>query len=430
MSKIVSNRGLQEDFVSHLEIAKIDLLYVAIILVTGLIGSVIAKKLRVPDIVVFLLAGIALGPGIGGLLNVPQDSTMNQLLLTIGACYLLFEGGSSLRFVILKEIWITLAVISTLGVIVSGVVVATFGVWIGIPLMTAILLGAVTASTDPATLVPIFKQVPIRDRVAQAVMSESALNDAMGAIATFAVVSVVIGSADGAGVRLDWGQSLGDFGWQVAGGLGIGAIVGLVASFFVAHHTFGVFRGSEPFVLVLAIILGYLAADTVHASGFMAVFMFGVMIGNRESFHLGSHEDDQEHMEHYVGTTALLMRTFIFILLGSQVNFSLMAQYWWQGLVLLVVFLFVARPLSVFVCAAPDRRAKWSLKELLFMSWTRETGVIPAALIGILSGMKVPGMDVVGSITFIFILGTILIQAPTTAWVAGKLGLLLEPRKE
>jgi cell volume regulation protein A len=94
------------------------------------------------------------------------------------------------------------------------------------------------------------------------------------------------------------------------------------------------------------------------------------------------------------------------------------------GLVLLVVFLFIARPAAVFLCAAPDRRAKWSIQELLFMSWTRETGVIPAALVGLLSGMGIPGMDVVGAITFIFILGTILIQAPTTAWAAGKLGLL------
>jgi len=93
-------------------------------------------------------------------------------------------------------------------------------------------------------------------------------------------------------------------------------------------------------------------------------------------------------------------------------------------LVLLVVFLFVARPATVFLCAGPDRRARWTVQELLFMSWTRETGVIPAALVGMLVGMKVPGMEAVGSITFVFILGTILIQAPTTAWVARKLGLL------
>jgi cell volume regulation protein A len=84
----------------------------------------------------------------------------------------------------------------------------------------------------------------------------------------------------------------------------------------------------------------------------------------------------------------------------------------------------VARPATVFLCAGPDHRAKWSLKELLFMCWTRETGVIPGALAGLLLGMKAPGAQMIASITFLAILMTILIQATTTKWLARKLGLL------
>lgn len=407
---------------SHLDIAKLDLFYIAVILVAGLLGSFVAKKIKVPDIVLFLLIGIGLGP-VAHVLGIAQDSTLNQALLTIGACYLLFEGGSSLQFSVLKEVWITLVVISTLGVLVTGAVTTGFAGLLGLPLATALLLGAVTASTDPATLVPIFKQVPIKDRVAQTVMSESAFNDAMGAIATFTVVGLV-GGAAGGGEAFNPGRALLDLGWEAGAGVAVGAAVGFAASFLIAHKTFGVFRGAEPFALVFSIIIAFLAADQLHASGFMAVFVFGVMIGNRGSFRLHSEEKHQEQLEHYVGSTALLMRIFIFILLGSQLSFELLARYWWQGLLLLGAFMFVARPAAVFLCAGPDRRAKWSLRELLFMSWTRETGVIPAALVGILAGQKVPGMEAVGSITFIFILGTILIQAPTTAWVAGRLGLL------
>jgi cell volume regulation protein A len=90
--------------------------------------------------------------------------------------------------------------------------------------------------------------------------------------------------------------------------------------------------------------------------------------------------------------------------------------------------MFIARPITVFVCAGPDRRAKWSLQELLFMCWTRETGVIPAALAGMLVGMKAPGSQAIASLTFIAILMTILIQATTTKWLAGKLGLLVEKK--
>ena len=125
-------------------------------------------------------------------------------------------------------------------------------------------------------------------------------------------------------------------------------------------------------------------------------------------------------------TTALIMRMFIFILLGTQVDFGLMNQYLLGGVAVVVVFMLVARPVTVFLCALPDRRAKWSFKEMLFMCWTRETGVIPGALAGMLVGMKAPGAQIIASVTFIAILMTILIQATTTKWLAKKLGLLVK----
>jgi cell volume regulation protein A len=410
---------------SSLEIAKHDLMFVGIIIFAGLLGGVLARKLKIPDIVLFLLIGIGLGPTVSGFLDVPANSIMNQMILTVGACYLLFEGGATLRFAILKQVWISLSIMATFGVVLTAAIVTAAGVWLGVPLPIAMVLGALVASTDPATLVPIFKQIPIKDRVSQTVMSESALNDAVGAIMTFAVVAYVMGTGEGFSAS----QTLKELVWEAGIGLTLGAVVGYCATFLMAHNSFGVFRDATPFVIILAVITVFLLADGVGASGFMAVFTLGVMVGNKESFGLPLDHHEHEYLEDYVGNTALLMRMFIFILLGSQVDFHLLKEYLGVGLVLLFIFIFIARPITVFVCAAPDRRAKWSWQELVFMSWTRETGVIPAALVGILAGMKVPGIDVVGAITFIFILGTILIQAPTTAFLAGKLGLLKSQEK-
>jgi cell volume regulation protein A len=117
------------------------------------------------------------------------------------------------------------------------------------------------------------------------------------------------------------------------------------------------------------------------------------------------------------------MRLFIFILLGSQVDFGLMNRYLHGGIILVAIFMIVARPITVFLCALPDRRARWSFNEMLFMCWTRETGVIPAALSGLLLGMQAPGAKMIVSVTFIAILMTILIQAPTTRWLGDRLGL-------
>ena len=83
----------------------------------------------------------------------------------------------------------------------------------------------------------------------------------------------------------------------------------------------------------------------------------------------------------------------------------------------------VARPIAVLACTLPDRRARWEKNEILFMFWTRETGVIPAALSGMLIGMNVPYANVIAAVTFMAILATLVIQASTTKWLAAKLGL-------
>jgi len=164
----------------------------------------------------------------------------------------------------------------------------------------------------------------------------------------------------------------------------------------------------------MAVIGVYMGADGMHASGFMAVFVFGIMLGNQKSLGFKRLHHDEVILEDFIMTTSLIMRMFIFILLGTQVDFGLMNQYLLGGAAVVAVFMLVARPVTVFLCALPDRRAKWSFKEMLFMCWTRETGVIPGALAGMLVGMKAPGAQIIASVTFIAILMTILIQATTT----------------
>jgi cell volume regulation protein A len=174
------------------------------------------------------------------------------------------------------------------------------------------------------------------------------------------------------------------------------------------------------------VIGAYFAADGLEASGFMAVFVFGIMLGNKDSFGFKMEAGEAQKLDEFVLTTAFIMRLFIFLLLGAQVDFGLMGQYLVGGIIVVAILMLVARPVTVFACAVPDRRARWSLNEMLFMCWTRETGVIPAALAGLLLGMKAPGAQMIMSVTFIAILMTILIQAPTTKWLGRKLGLLEE----
>ena len=405
-----------------LELAKHALLMFGIILAVGTFSGLIARLVRIPDVAVFLLVGMLLGPGVLGLVNIKADSTINQLILIFGSSYILFDGGASIRLKVLKEVWITIVIISTVGVLITAAITGVAAYYfLGVAPIVALLLGAVIASTDPATLVPVFKQVRIKERVAQTVMSESAFNDAMGAILTFTVLGVAMGAGE-----FSIGDAITDLLKQSLLGILIGGVLGYLAAFFIAHEKFGFLSEFAPVVTLMAVIGAYMGADGLQSSGFMAVFVFGIMLGNQESlgFKLTQHEDNL--LEDYVMTTAFIMRMFIFILLGTQVDFSLMNQYLYSGVAVVVVFMLVARPVTVFLCALPDRRAKWSFKEMLFMCWTRETGVIPGALAGMLVGMKAPGAQIIASVTFIAILMTILIQATTTKWLAKKLGLLVE----
>ncbi len=407
---------------ASIEIAKHVLLACGIVLAAAVLAGLAAQKLKVPDVVVFLVVGILLGPEALGLVNIRADSALNQIILIFGSCYILFDGGASLRFKVLKEVWITITVLATIGVVITAVITAAAAYYfLQVPWLVALLLGAAIASTDPATLVPIFRQIRIKDRVAQTVMSESAFNDATGAIMTFAVLAVAAGSG-----QFSATAALADLVKQAGLGIVIGAALGYAAALLIAHEKYSFLMEYAPVVTLMAVVGAYLGADGFQSSGFMAVFVFGIVLGNKDAFGFEMAAGEARRLDEYVATTAFLMRSFIFILLGAQVDFSLMNRYLLGGVLVIVVFMLVARPLTVFLCAWPDRRAKWSLRELLFMCWTRETGVIPAALAGLLVGMNAPGAQMIASVTFIAILMTILIQATTTRWLARRLGLLAE----
>jgi len=407
---------------ASIEIAKHTLLSCGLILAIGTLAGLLAQKIRIPDVAVFLVAGIAIGPQALGLVHIREDSALNQVILLFGASYILFDGGASLRLDILRRVWITIVVIATVGVLITaGIVGLAAQAILGIPLTIALLLGATLASTDPATLLPIFRQVRIRERVAQTVMSESAFNDAMSAIVTFGVLAVATGTSE-----FSLAASLLDLVKQSVVGIVAGIALGYLAALLIAHEKWGFLAEYAPVVTLVAVIGAYFAATGLQASGFMAVFVFGIVLGNKENFGFQMETGEAQKLAEFVLTTAFIMRLFIFILLGTQVDFALVGRYWLGGVAVVTVLMLVARPATVFLCAWPDRRAQWSLAEMLFMCWTRETGVIPAALAGLLLGMKAPGAQMITSVTFVAILMTILIQAPTTAWVGRRLGLLQE----
>ena len=391
-----------------------------LILAIGTLAAFVAQRIRIPDVAIFLLAGIAIGPHGLSLINISADSALNQIILLFGASYILFDGGAALRLGVLRDVWITILVIATAGVLITAAITALAAAYVfSLPLSVAALGGAVLASTDPATLMPVFRQVRIRERVAQTVIAESAFNDAMSAIVTFAALALASGSSD-----ISLAQGMFDLIKQSGVGIIAGVVLGYLAALLIAHERWAFLAEYAPIVTLVAVIAAYFAASDLQASGFMAVFVFGIALGNQETFGFQMQAGEAQKLAEFVLTTSFIMRLFIFILLGAQVDFAEIGHYWLGGVFVVTVLMLVARPITVFLCALPDRRAQWSFRELLFMCWTRETGVIPAALAGLLLGSKAPAAHIIASVTFVAILMTILIQAPTTEWLGRRLGLL------
>src|SRR2546421_276671 len=281
---------------ASIEIAKQTLLSCGLILAIGTLAGLLAQKIKIPDVAVFLVTGIAIGPHALGLVDIKADSALHQIIPLFGPSYILFDGGASLRFAVLKRVWITIVVISTVGVLITAVITGVAAHYIlGIPLIVALLLGATLASTDPATLVPIFRQVHIRDRVAQTVVSESAFNDATGAVITFGILAVAMGTGE-----FSLTSALVDLLKQSIIGIVAGAALGYLAALLIAHERWAFLAEYAPVVTLVAVIGAYFAADGLQASGFMAVFVFGMVLGNKYSFGFKMEAGEEQKLEEYV----------------------------------------------------------------------------------------------------------------------------------
>ncbi len=395
------------------------LLLLGAIGVVGILGGWLSQKVKIPDVVIYLLAGILAGPIFLNVINVTSFPVANEMIISFGSAFILYEGGREIKLNVLGEVKLTVGLLASIGVVISMLVVAVAVYLVfGIPFNICLLLGAIIASTDPASLIPVFGQVSIVNKLKQTVISESAFNDAVGAILVTTLTSIIVSNS------FTLSKSLFQLIIMVVVGALVGIGVGLIAEVVSAEKSYGIFREFGPIISVLEVIFAYQIAEHLYGSGYMSVFIAGLISGNKGKFGLWSPEEHFVSALHFRENIATLSRMAIFLVLGSQVDIQSLLKYAPRAIVVVIVLMFIARPLAVLICALPDRVAKWRKNELLFMMWVRETGVIPAALSGMVVSMNIPDSDMISAVVFMAILVTLLLQASTTKWVAKKLDVL------
>lgn len=396
------------------------ILTVSVMLAAGLAARLLADLVRLPHMLVLLGAGVLLGPGVLDAIDVPLDSMGAELVLTIGVAFILFHGGLQLTGAVLSRVAVGVSLLAVPGVVLTAVVTGLVAAAaFDVPLSTGLLIGAALAPTDPAILIPLLERMGLRPKVSQAIIAESALNDPTGAVLALALAGVVLsGSASVTDPMIEF---LGDLVMSTA----MGAFFGLILAAAVSSSRTGIWRES-PAIAVMAVITGgYMTIDSAGGSGYLGAFLAGLIVGNTRHVRLPMYEHHEAQLRLFASTVADVMVMFVFITLGANLpSWDAMTDNIVPAALVLAALIFVARPLVVLACLVLDRRGRWTREEVVFLAWTRETGVVPAALAGIIVGLGVPDSEFVVTTVALAIVVTLALQTPTKRWLARRLGLL------
>lgn len=396
---------------------------VVVLFVMGVFVYYLAKSTFFPSFVLAILFGFAAK---GFLQPLLAEHDIVNMLVTIGAVFILFGGGLETpfqSFTRLLHYIFSLAFFGTLLTAVSlsfvvGALAQLFHIELSMPVM--VLIGAALASTDPAAIIPSLNRLTFhKSDVKHIAISESALNDVVGVILTVAfltlfkegIVPYSLGDAYRNLLTLETGFMLFKL-------IAIGTIVGLVGyGILLAWHTLKKRINAEEeidaaFFMAMPLLV-YTASQVFMGSGFLAAFLAPLL------FQLENHI---KHVEDYFNNTVeSFMKPMIFIFLGALINIDQLITVAPLGIGAALIFMFVIRPLVVFLTAGPITlitNSGLGIRELLFLSFVRETGVIPAVLLVTLAGSGLPGGAMIVPIGMWIILLTLIIQPPLTPFVA------------
>ncbi|MDQ3591093.1 MAG: cation:proton antiporter, partial [Actinomycetota bacterium] len=336
---------------------------------------------------------------------------------------ILFHGGVGVSLRVISQTAIGLGMLVLPGIFITAFFVALVVAPIfGVSLLVAFMIGAVLSATDPAILIPLFERLGLRPKVSQTVIAESAFNDVTGTVLVLTLVEVVeAGHFTLTGPVFEFFKELA-----------LGAIIGIAAGLILAYAVSSTARAGiwdeSPGVAILAVVaLVYFSSETLGGSAYLAAFVMGLIVGNMRIFRMSQNERDAEMLEGFVGQVAEIAVLLVFVTLGINLPFGALWQYLLGGLLVMAIFIFVARPVTVLACLLPDRRGRWTRNEIAFLSWCRYTGVIPAAVASILLARGVEGAEIAVSLVALAVICTLLLQATTAGYVARRLDLIEEP---
>lgn len=383
-------------------------LQIALLLSLGVACQWLAWRMRMPAILPLLLTGLLLGPGLG-LLN--PDALLGDLLfpsISLGVAIILFEGSLTLRLTDIRTVTRAIRNLTSVGVAVTwGVMSVAARYIVGLDWNLSLLFGALVSVTGPTVIMPMLRSIRPTARVANILRWEGILVDPIGAVLAVLLFEIMLTGHES--------ESLLEFVkvivlgtvWGVAGG----AIMGQV----LKRHLLPDYL--KNYAALAFVLLVFTASNSLgQESGLIAVTVMGLVMANMRDLDVEDLLSFKEHL-------TIVLISMLFIILAARVNVDQVASIAVPSLLVLAVALFVARPLSV---ALSSIGSSLTFREGVLLSWIAPRGIVAAAISALfairLEG-KVDDAALLVPLTFVVIIGTVVVHSLTAGALARRLGL-------
>jgi cell volume regulation protein A len=386
-------------------------LIAGLLLALAIATTLVARRARVPGLVVFLLLGIIVGPD--GLAVIPSINIATaQMIGVVALALILFEGGLTAEW---KEIRPVIGVsisLATIGTLLTAVITGLCIAYVhDYSTLQAMLIGGIVASTDGAAVFALLRSSTLKKRLARTLEAEAGLNDPVA-------ILLVIGFIEW--LRVD-GYGIADmaalFVSEMAVGLAVGLIVGFVAQRGI--RAVGLLTtGLYPVATMATAAIAFGLAQVLHGSGFLAVFLAGLVIGS-------AHLPAKRAILDFHDGVAWVSQISVFMVLGLLFVPSSLGDLWAKGLFVTVVLMFLARPVAVWVSTL---FSSFKFREVVLLQWAGMRGAVPIVLATFPLHEHISDSNAIYNIVFFVVLASAIFQGTTFEWLAGRLGLTTTER--
>lgn len=390
-------------------------LLAGLLLFISVLASTVSARLGLPLLLLFLGVGMLAGEdGPGGIRfdNYFTATLVGQLALAV----ILLDGGLRTRVASFRVALKPAAVLATWGVIGTAGLLGVFATWLlDVDWRLGMLLAAIVGSTDAAAVFALLRHSGVRlnERVQATLEIESGANDPMAILLVTALVEMLLHPevASGAG-----------FAWLLVNQLGLGALIGLLSGLVLARLMLklNLAEGLYALLILSGGLLIFAATNLLDGSGFLAVYLAGVVVGNRRSH-------ATEHVLRVMDGLAWLAQAGLFVVLGLLVTPSKMIDYAWEALAMAVFLTLVARPVAVMIGLWPFH---YQRNEIAYVSWVGLRGAVPVTLAIVPVMMGVPDAQLLFNVAFAVVLLSLLVQGATVPMAARWLKVDVPPRPE